>query len=206
MNNLWKVFKAWLPFAVVILVLSGLAYVLVQQNYRQSANDPQIQIAEDVATAISGGTPADQIVPAEGSTEMAKTLSPFVQIYGDDGKIIGSSILVDGKNPTVPAGVFDYVKKHGQDRFTWQPKKGVRSAAVMTHFTGVRPGFVLAGRSLREVEIREQQALYLAGIGALASLVISFLVLFLLMKTGESGEAPKTEVVVVEEDIAIKVL
>ena len=55
---LCQTFIAWLPFAIIIVIFSGLVYAIVQQNYRQSANDPQIQIAEDLATAISQGQPS----------------------------------------------------------------------------------------------------------------------------------------------------
>jgi hypothetical protein len=63
----------------------------------------------------------------------------------------------------VPAGILDYVRTRGEDRVTWQPEPGVRIAAVVVHFKGTQPGFVLAGRSLREAEVREDNALIEAG-------------------------------------------
>ncbi len=42
----------------------------------------------------------------------------------------------------------------GEDRITWQPEPGIRSAVVVVHYTGATPGYVMAGRSLREVEWR----------------------------------------------------
>ena len=35
----------WIPLALVVTVVVGLVYVTVQQNFRQTANDPQIQMA-----------------------------------------------------------------------------------------------------------------------------------------------------------------
>ena len=41
--------------------------------------------------------------------------------------------------------------RRGEDRLTWQPEPGVRSATVVVHYQGAQAGFVMAGRSLREV-------------------------------------------------------
>src|SRR5579863_675056 len=143
-----QAFKAWLPFAVIIVIFSGLVYAAVQQNYRTSANDPQIQVAEDIAGAISQGQAApDTIVPANPTVDMTQSLSAFVIIYSSTSSPIGGSVALDGKIPSLPAGVADYAALHGQDRFTWEPKPGVRIAAVVSHFTGPVSGFVLAGRS-----------------------------------------------------------
>lgn len=74
------------------------------------------------------------------------------------GPIAGSGTL-DGKLPTLPPGVFDFTRQNGQDGITWQPQPDVRSAIVVVHYNGLQSGFVLAGRSLREVEIREDKSL-----------------------------------------------
>jgi hypothetical protein len=65
--------------------------------------------------------------------------------------------MLDGAVPKPPAGVFDYTRVHGDDRVTWQPRPGVRIAAIVVHYGGAQPGFVLAGRSLRESERRTDQ-------------------------------------------------
>ena len=112
-SALCSTFKHWLPLAVVTVLLTGLIYVAVQQNYRLSANDPQIQASEDVIQAISQGTPPDSLVPSQGTLDLAKTLDTFAMTFDQTGKTIGSSVLLDGKNPTVPSGVFDTAKKKG---------------------------------------------------------------------------------------------
>ena len=174
---LCQTFNAWLPLAVVIVIFSGLAYATVQQVYRQSANDPQIQIAQDLATAISQGQPADQIVPVQGTTELASTLSPFVMIYNATSTLTGSSALLNGKNPSFPTSVFDYVKTHGQWRQTWQPAPGVREAVVVVPYSGASSGFLVVGRSLKEIEIRENQTLLLSGLAGIIALVLTFIVM-----------------------------
>ena len=74
----------------------------------------------------------------------------------------------NGQTPTPPKGVFEYARNHGEERFSWQPvlgrQNGVRIAAVLERVNGPQPGFVLAGRNLREVEAREQQVRQMAGL------------------------------------------
>ena len=57
MSHHKKIFQealfSWLPLAVAIIIMSGLVYVVAQQNYRLTANDPQIQIAQDIAAALN---------------------------------------------------------------------------------------------------------------------------------------------------------
>lgn len=176
-------FVAWLPLAVVIIIVSGMVYMAEQQNYRMSANDPQIQIAEDISEAIvQGRATPDAIVPATPSASISQGLSAFVTIYDDTGKPIGSSVALDGKLPEMPKGVVDFVKQKGEERFTWEPQKGVRIAAVVKHFGGKTPGYVLAGRSLREIELREKNLMMLCGFGMLAALLVSYLCFMFVVK------------------------
>jgi hypothetical protein len=177
-------FKSWIPLGAAIVLLSGLLYVAVQQNYRLSANDPQTQIAEDIATAIQQGTPADSIVPATGTTDIANSLSAFVLIYDDTGKQIGSSAILDGKNPEYPTNVFNNVKqKGGEEAVTWQPRSGVRMATVVTSYpataSGTSPGFIVAGRSLREVEKRINNLGLMVFVGMIFTLLVTFLLKWL---------------------------
>ena len=174
--------KAWLPLAAVIVIFSGLIFAAVQQSHRSMANDPQIQIAQDVADAIAQGTPPDSIVPPTGSTDLRKSLSPFVMIYDDSNKLVGSSAILDGKNPDYPTGVLDDVKKHGEARVTWQPVAGVRMATVVTRYTGTESGFVIVGRSLKEVENRVNQLTTMTAIAMAVALILSLLLKFLSKK------------------------
>ena len=47
----------------------------------------------------------------------------------------------------------------------------------MVYFGGSNPGFVLAGRSLKEIEIRESQILLLSGLAGIIALVLTFIVM-----------------------------
>jgi hypothetical protein len=175
------ILKYWLLMAVIITGCSGLIYVVVQQDLRQSANDPQIRMVEDAAAKLAGGQQVKIIVPAE-KVDIAKSLAPYIIVFDATGKPIASSAQLDGQTPTIPPGVFDYVRQHGADRITWQPQPGVRSAVVVTQFQGPNPGFVLAGRSLREVEIREDNILHIVEFGWIAMLLVSLLATAIISK------------------------
>src|SRR5690242_8213126 len=85
---------------------------------------------------------------------MATSLAPYLIVFDASGQPVAGSARLNGITPTVPSGVFASVQQAGEERLTWQPQTGVRSAAVVTRVDGAASGFVLAGRSLREVEDR----------------------------------------------------
>ena len=153
--------RYWLPIAILATGLAWLPYVVGQQVLRQSANDPQIQMAQDIAAKLENGQQIQQVMPSE-KVDIAKSLAPYIIIFDTNGKPVASSALLNGQTPTIPAGVFDDVRQTGEDRITWQPQPDVRSAIVVTQFRGPTPGFVLVGRSLREVEQRESGIMLLS--------------------------------------------
>jgi len=172
MNKIKIIFKVWLPFAVAISAFCALVYGSVQQAFRQGANDPQIQMAEDAADMLAGGGSVDMLVPAS-RVSVSKSLAPFLIIYDADGNEIASSVQLDGQTPALPEGVLTSTKDLGENRVTWQPRDGVRIAAVIVSY---RDGFVLAGRNLREVEIRESQLTTFTGILWILALVATLMV------------------------------
>lgn len=168
-------FKLLLLFAFFITLTCGLVYATVQQNFRQSANDPQIQMVEDTTRALEAGASAQSLV-GTSQIEIDKSLAPYMVIYDENTNVIASNAKLNNEPPKPPKGVFSFTKEHGQDRITWQPEENVRSAIVMQHYNG---GYVLAGRSLREVELREAkltqqiEGVWIAGmLGALVLVII----------------------------------
>jgi hypothetical protein len=162
----------WLTLTTFI---AGTGYLIAQQVLRMSANDPQIQLAEDGAQRLVAGEPPARLVP-DRTVDMANSLAPFVIVYDDAGRPLTSSANLDGSVPTPPKGVFDFVRGHHEERVTWQPRPGVRIASVVTR-TG--NGFVVAGRNMREVEAREALVFQLAVLGWLlvnAALIALWLV------------------------------
>ncbi len=151
---------------VLVGLSTGLAlalYAIPQQVLRQGANDPQIALATDlVAQLEQGAVPA--LAGQSGRVDMARSLSPFVIVFDDQGQPVASQAQLDGQTPTLPRGVFNYVRQHGEERISWQPRPGVRIAAVVQRVSGAHSGFVLAGRNMREVEAREEQVRQMAGV------------------------------------------
>jgi len=167
--------KKWLPVGVTIIAMSGLVYGAVQQDLRTTANDPQIQMAKDAVAQITAGKKIDTVISAS-EVDMAKSLAPFLIVYSQDGLVLGGSGQLEGKSPVLPAGVLDYVKTHGEDRVTWQPRSDVRIAAVIERadLKG-STNYVLAGRNLAEVEKRESKLTQQVGIGMIVALIVSWI-------------------------------
>jgi hypothetical protein len=186
MRFLARTFLKWLPLGVAVTLMCGLVYATVQQNYRQSLNDPQIQMAEDAASALSQGAKATSLVPA-AQINMADSLSPWLAVYDASGNVVASSGELDGVPPKLPQGVFDTSTWHifaedgikltvpaDENRFSWQPESDVRQAVVLVQAQNGM--FVAAGRNMREVENREAALTLMAGVGWLFTMVATYTV------------------------------
>jgi len=145
----------FLPSMVVATGLFGLVYVVVQQDLRSGANDPQEQLARDAAIRLDGGASPATVV---GSTtvDIANSLAPFIVVYSSTANVLATDGVLDGKAPMLPTGVLDSATRTGRDAVTWQPREGVRVATVTIPWSG---GTVISGRSLRLVEDRESTLL-----------------------------------------------
>ncbi|PWU22938.1 hypothetical protein C5B42_04710 [Candidatus Cerribacteria bacterium 'Amazon FNV 2010 28 9'] len=128
-----------------------LVFGVAQQMLRQSASEPQLQMAQDTALLLANGSSLDALRSIQ-PVELTQSLSPYVFVYDEQGNQLLSSAQLNGKVPSLPTGLFSYVKTHTDDRVTWQPQQGVREALVGVYFHGAQSGYVFVGRSLREVE------------------------------------------------------
>ncbi|HYT43890.1 MAG TPA: hypothetical protein VEP90_16240, partial [Methylomirabilota bacterium] len=72
-----NIVKYWLLMAVIVTGLSGLTYTAIQQDLRQSADDPQIQMAEDTAAKLADGQQLQNVVPPE-KVDIATSLAPYI--------------------------------------------------------------------------------------------------------------------------------
>lgn len=180
----FHVARIWLPLALAVSVVSLLAYTLVQQDIRIGANDPQIQMAEDAASLLAKGAPVSAVLPPH-KVDIASSLAPYMVIYIENETPVAGTGKLDGRIPTLPDGVLKYTRIHGEDRITWQPHDGVRSAIVVKYFNGKRSGFVMAGRSLREVEKRADSLFLLTAAAWLAALIGTFVISLFLEITRE---------------------
>jgi hypothetical protein len=157
---------AFVPLAVLATGLAGTIYLVAQQGLRSGADSPQLQLAEDAASALDAGA-APAVVTGPATVDVGTSLTPFLVVYDRDGVPLASSGQLGGADPAPPKGVLDHATDGQPNRVTWQPAAGVRIATVTVRWNG---GTVLAGRSLREVERRETQALLLVGLGWAATL------------------------------------
>lgn len=156
-----------LPLAVLATAAAGLVYAAVQYDLRSGANDPQVQLAEDAAARLdAGGAPSAQL--GSRVVDIAASLAPFIVVYDASDGVLASDGRLDGSPPRPPSGVLDVARRTGRDIVTWQPREGVRIAVVVVPWRG---GTVLAGRSLRLVEQREDELLLLFGLAWLSTLL-----------------------------------
>ena len=178
MNKYITIFKNWFAYAGIITLLCGIVFITVQQSYRLSANDPQLQLAEDAANALNKGADPKSIVGSTPAIEISQSLSPYLVIYDASGNVAAGSATLNGKPLKIPQGVIDYIQKNGKDAATWQPVPGVRQA--MVGFSTANKAYVtVAGRSLRNVEDRisllGEQVLFGWGMSLLGMLVVALL-------------------------------
>ena len=159
----------FLPAATVLTVACGLIFLGLQQDLRQGANEPQIQMAEDMARALDSGAVPTTLV-AGSKVDLAVSLAPFIAVYDQSGAVLATDGTLDGSPPRPPIGVLDTARSAGIDRVTWQPRAGIRVAAVVLPWHG---GTVLAGRSLRVVEERVSQLEALAVAAWLGGLIVT---------------------------------
>ena len=157
----------FLPAAVLATLACGLVYAEVQQGLRSSANDPQYQLATDAAAKLDAGASPASVVGSSADVDLAASLAPFVIVFDRKHSILATNATLDGGRPAPPDGVLDAASS-GSDTVTWQPRAGVRIAAVAVAWNG---GTVVSGRSLRLVEDRETNAELIAGLAWIVSLV-----------------------------------
>jgi hypothetical protein len=139
----FSLFRQSLLIAAVVTFCCVVAYATMQQIVRRGADQLQVQLARDAA--ISGGWPA----AGEGDVDIAKSLSPWVALFDDNGRCLTGAARLDGRLVAPPAGVFETARGNGEHRVTWQPRPGVRQALVIVR---TKNGFAASGRSLAEAE------------------------------------------------------
>lgn len=174
MNRFSLILKNWFAYAVAITLLCFLIYIIAQQNFRQMANDPQYQIAEDAAIALNKGVAPKTLTGALSPVDISQSLSPFLAIYTADGRIAASNGILNGAPPKIPQGALDNALKNGNGAVTWQPQLGLRQATVMVRTAN--KAIVVSGRFLRKTEERisllGQQVIFGWAMSMLAMLVV----------------------------------
>lgn len=171
-----KVLKQWIPLAITTMAICFIIYLVLQQAVRMGGNEPQIQMAEDTATALNAG----RTLPAQEKIDVGKSLSVFTILYDQKGNITYSNAELNGSTPELPSGVLTDKKgtsEPGESRITWQPQKGVRLATVVVKYND---GYVLVGRNMREIENLSQQQFDNILLGCILTLFSSLISIALL--------------------------
>jgi hypothetical protein len=154
-----RALAAWVGVAGALTLLALGGYVVAQQTIRRAADHPQVEMARAAVTRLDSGASPDSVLPTTG-VDIASSQDAYLIVVGTEGKVLASSATLGGVPPVPPAGVFDYVRTHGEDAISWEPAPGVRSAIVIDSFKG---GFVVAGRSLKDTEELENNLILWVG-------------------------------------------
>jgi hypothetical protein len=166
--------KFLVPFLFLSLcwtVVVGFAAFAVQQNYRTSANDPQIQYVQDIITGLNAG---QQLSLQPDGTDISSSLSPFIALYDAKGTALSANVTYNGQLPQIPTSEFSHVDKHGTTSFTWKPGSNDRFAVIVGKAAG-SDQYIAVGRSLSEVRMREHDLLGYAAIAWTLLILISLL-------------------------------
>lgn len=167
----------WLQYVIIIFCIGGFSYAGMQQMYRSSLNDPQIEIVEAAQIALYQGATPQQIVPPN-QTDLTLSLSPFIAVYNASGVPQISSATFANALPTPPQEFFITAKEVGENRVIWQADESTRIALVVRPVTITATGeeaYVLAGRSAREVDARSERLANMAFSAIALALVLTLL-------------------------------
>lgn len=190
-----RVGKIWGIVAIGVTLVMIFGFVVGQQVFRMSANDPQAEIIDGVADALAAGQDP-KALGTLAQVDLQKNLTPFIVAFDRDRKLLAGNGQVDGQTPVPPDKAFSKANQKGKVQFTWSPKQGVKIASIMRYYaSGEISGFVLVGKSLREVEARTKTLLKLSVIAWIGAMAISFTAVNLLFGKREEhvhspGEHP----------------
>lgn len=171
--------RLWLLAVTIGVGLLLFGYVGLQQSLRMGLNDPQLQIAQDIASKLSQGAPPNSVVPTTLVDE-SQSLAPFVTIADNNINILASSGKIGDQVPLPPTSAFPDSQKRSNNWFTWQHDNDkVRDAAVIVPY-GNHAGYVLVARSMSQVENTIEYITVLAGMTLLGILTVPALIVLLI--------------------------
>lgn len=164
------------PLTLALVVVVWFVYAAVQQQYRLGANDPQIQYAGDIAAQMSAGSlPQDAVDTRSIKVDPSKSLDAFATIVDSNGKVTASDMELDGAAAVPPKGVLNASTLTHQNRITWQPQAGTRIALVVQAYKhDNNTGYVMVGRSLKEVETRIDMLFWMSTVTTGAVVLLGF--------------------------------
>jgi hypothetical protein len=175
----WQARRGWWVTGVLLITVAAcLAWLSYGLSLRNGADRQPLRLAAAAAGQLASGSPPGSVLPA--AIDMASAPAPFIIVFDSQHRVLASSGHLNGRTPGLPAGVLAWVTAHGQDRITWQPRPGLREAAVIEPYRGLRPGFVLAAQSLQDISSQQRSLTWSVAYMWLAAFAISFLIARLL--------------------------
>src|SRR3982751_855939 len=93
--------------AIITTAIFLTIYATVQQSFRSTANDPQIQIARDLAKDLGKGKTIDAIL-SKDTIDLTQSLAVFTEVFDKNGKPLQSTGFINGDLPQPPSGVIDF--------------------------------------------------------------------------------------------------
>ncbi len=174
MKQFLSVISHFLPLKIVIIGLAVLIYASAQQIYRQSLNDPQVEIVGNMQIALLLGAQPVDIVGRAQMFDVSKSLTPFIAVFDESGNVLESTATVGTTTLHIPEGVLAYAKEHGENRVTWEPVKGTRIALVVRPVAIESGWFVASGRNMKETEMRINDIGKMIAIGTIIILIVGF--------------------------------
>lgn len=152
----------------------GVVYGVGQQGLRRGANWPQWQMVQAIKKELERGNKPTEIETLK-KVRIENDLEPYIIIVDKQDEVVANTGWLDGEKPKIPQGVLINATIKGINVVTWQPRKGVRSAIVVAPYSN---GWVVAGRSLTEVEKQEDSWLKIvAGLWLVSVVVGKILIL-----------------------------
>lgn len=202
MQNLQNVLDRYRVIAIflTLVLMSTIAFAAIffssRNSLRQQANDPQVEVTEQVAGIMRQGAPLDAIVSGAEQIDLATSDTLFVALYDKDKNLAGATATVNGQPLSIPAESFDQASVNGGYRFDWVVTDGREIAGVMKQVDDL--GYVVAGRSLAEYELRVAPLFRPLLIGWIASILLSLFLASLLRPLRPIAIVEETNVTVVE--------
>jgi hypothetical protein len=156
----------WFSGVIIVSILFGTIYTVSQQVLRQSANDPQIQLAEDAAASLSSGQQPSDVV--SGKVDITNSLAPFLVVVDKSGDVVAGNGYINGELMNdVPFGSLIASNNVPYNAVTWQTDGNLRFASVSVATNNY---YIFSARSLKEVEKRESLLLKITLLGWLLTI------------------------------------
>lgn len=165
-----KRYSSYIPLAGIVTILVILfctVYAVAQNTMQAGANWPQVQIAEDGANKLNNNMTPQSLI--SGPVNISKSLATYTNVYDLTGRVVTGAGYLDGQVAVPPRAVLTAANDTTYHTVTWQPKDGVRIAAVVVK---AKNYYVLSGRSLTEVDKSIGHVRFASFIGLLLSLTV----------------------------------